>query len=307
MTTGADKVAQDIRAAAAAAGVRIWLHARSLSSGQEVGVAADEPVVLASVLKIAVAVELARQAARGRIGLDERITLRPAELTPSPSGLGVLSGPVTLPIRDLAVLMLSLSDNAATDVLIARLGAKSLDLLTEELGLTQTAIPEDCAAIIRSVGEDLGLGYTDDESALDGVDPARLRTLRALDPTRTCRSTARETVQLLTAVWRDQVDPPEAAALVRAWMSHQAWEHRLASGFDDEITVVGKTGTLPGLRNEAGVVTYPDGRDYAVAVFTRDDDFRSRSSARDHFLGRAARMAVEELRRTDGQSMRRPA
>lgn len=202
---------------------------------------------------------------------------------------------------------LSVSDNIATDLLIELVGRSGLHSLTDDLGLSQTVLSQNCAEIIRSVGEDLGLGYTDDESALAGVDPARLRTLRALDPHRTSRSTARETVQLLSAIWLDQLDPPGAAALVREWMSHQVWEHRLASGFDDEIGVVGKTGTLPGLRNEAGIVTYPDGRRYAVAVFTSADDFRSRSTARDHFVGRAARLAVEGLRRHEGQPMRRTA
>lgn len=294
-----------IRAEAAETGVKVWLHARSLHSDAEVGLAADEPVVLASVLKIPVAVELARQATMGDVDLDERVTLVPATLTPSPAGLGTLTGPVTLPLRDLAVLMLGLSDNAATDVLMDLLGEASLRELSSQLGLAGTVVSQNCAQIIRSVGEDLGLGYVDDEAAVAGADPEKLRALRALDPGSTSRSTARETVELLIRVWRDQVGAPGAGALVREWMSHQAWGHRLASGFDDEVAVVGKTGTLPGLRNEAGVVTYPDGHEYAVAVFTRDDDFRSRSTTQDHFVGRAGRLAVEAIRQGEENPMRR--
>ncbi|WP_217996865.1 serine hydrolase [Nocardioides jensenii] len=305
MITTSPAVEKDILKEAAAVGVRVWLQAQSVRSVTQVGVGPDIPVVLASLLKVPVALELARRAASGEFDLDRQVTLSPADLTPSPSGLGTLRGPVTLPVRDLAVLMLSLSDNAATDFLLSMVGRDAVERLLGELGLSRTAVPQDCAEIIRSVGEDLGLGYVDKENALAGIDSERLRTLRALDPDRTCRSTARETVSLLRAIWQNEAGPSAACANVREWLSHQAWDNRMASGFEDDVEIASKTGTLPGLRNEAGVVTYPDGGAYAVAVFTRDEDFRSRNSSRDHFIGRAARLAVEALRRAESDPPKR--
>jgi beta-lactamase class A len=67
-------------------------------------------------------------------------------------------------------------------------------------------------------------------------------------------------------------------------------------GFDADVEVAGKTGTIPFVRNEAGVVTYPDGRAFAVAVFTRSDSLADRNPAIDASIGRAARIAVEALR-----------
>lgn len=62
---------------------------------------------------------------------------------------------------------------------------------------------------------------------------------------------------------------PESCAAVRRLMRLQVWPHRLASGFpDDGWGVAGKTGTLPGIRNEIGVVEPPDGSRVAVAVLT---------------------------------------
>lgn len=63
--------------------------------------------------------------------------------------------------------------------------------------------------------------------------------------------------------------PPQACAFVRDAMGRRENIQRLASGFDATITVAGKTGTIPFVRNEAGVVTYPDGRRYAVAAIAR--------------------------------------
>ena len=81
-------------------------------------------------------------------------------------------------------------------------------------------------------------------------------------------------------------------------MSLQVWPHRMTSGFPDQVTIAAKTGTLPGIRNEAGVVTYPDGGRYAVAVFTRSYTFEYRLPAVDAAIGTAARLAVEQLRAT---------
>ncbi len=58
----------------------------------------------------------------------------------------------------------------------------------------------------------------------------------------------------------------------------------------------GKTGTLPTVRNEVGVVEYPDGGRYAVAVFTRSASTSQKNAAADAVIGRAARLAVDALR-----------
>ncbi|MYZ41175.1 serine hydrolase, partial [Streptomyces sp. SID4917] len=81
--------------------------------------------------------------------------------------------------------------------------------------------------------------------------------------------------RLLGLVWRDEAAPAAACADVRRWLEFQVWPHRLRSGFPDGVKVSGKTGTLPSVRNEIGVVEYPDGGRYAVAVFTRAVDARS--------------------------------
>jgi beta-lactamase class A len=79
-------------------------------------------------------------------------------------------------------------------------------------------------------------------------------------------------------------------------MARRENTQRLASGFGAEIQVAGKTGTIPFVRNEAGVVTYPDGRRFAVAVFTRSESLAQRNPAVDAAIGQAGRLAVESLR-----------
>jgi beta-lactamase class A len=112
------------------------------------------------------------------------------------------------------------------------------------------------------------------------------------DPARTGASTPRDMTRLLAALWAD-----DRYGLVRELMATQVWPHRLASGFPfDDVRVSGKTGTMPGVRNEIGVVEYPDGGRFAVAVFTRTDNPAMTLPQADAVIGRTGRIAVDALR-----------
>ena len=94
----------------------------------------------------------------------------------------------------------------------------------------------------------------------------RLEQCRALQPNRETRTTPEDMTRLLSRIWRDEAAPAAACAEVRRLMGHQA-SHRFALGFPDGVAVQTKSGGLLGrIRNEIGVVTYPDGCRYAVAA-----------------------------------------
>ncbi|HET6625396.1 MAG TPA: serine hydrolase [Nocardioidaceae bacterium] len=96
----------------------------------------------------------------------------------------------------------------------------------------------------------------------------------------------REISSLRSAIWADRACEPETCARVREIMAAQIWSHRLSSGFESEIQIAAKIGTLPAVRNEAGVITYPNGKRHAVAVFARANTLR-RPAARDRCVDRA--------------------
>ncbi|MEL5955294.1 serine hydrolase [Streptomyces sp. CLV115] len=291
------ELVETITARAAEVGVRVRMHAADLDGSRQVGIDASEPVVTASVFKVPVALELARQAAVGHLDLAERIEVAPGHPTASPYGLATFRHAVTMSWYDLALLMIGISDNVATDLVVARVGKAAIAESLRRLGLPHTAVPQDCGELLRSIGEDLGIDYQDDERLLAALPPERLDALRALTPAATCRTTAAESTRLLGLIWRDEAAPAAACADVRRWLELQLWPHRLRSGFpDDDVRISGKTGTLPSLRNEIGVLEYPDGGRYAVGVFTKAVDSRSRVPERDAFIGFAAARAVDWLR-----------
>ncbi len=103
-------------------GVQVWLHAADLDSARQVGIDAAEPVVTASVFKVPVGLELARQAADGAVDLAERVTVAPGRSTSGSYGLATFHQEVTMSWHDLAVLMIGVSDNIATDLILERVG-----------------------------------------------------------------------------------------------------------------------------------------------------------------------------------------
>jgi beta-lactamase class A len=281
----------------AEAGVDGYLHALDLESGREVRHRADEPVVLASVVKLAVLVELFRRFDAGELAPTDRVRVSPAGRSPGPTGLSVMRDDVELSWQDLAQLMIAVSDNAATDVIIGRLGKDRINATTRALGLERTTVRTTCGELYDQVLADLGITLEEMSSPDLRLDADRLRGCRQLTPEHGNPSTAEEMSRLLALIWRDQAASPESCAAMRRILYTQVWPHRISSGFEDGVRIGAKTGTLFTIRNEAGVVELPDGRRCAVAVFTVAHDARRRHHAADAAIGTAARVAVEGLLR----------
>jgi len=285
----------DLQALFAEAGVSAAFHAVDLDSGREVAHRADDLVVTASVFKLPVLLELCRQHVEGEIDASAPVEVALADRAPGPFGLSVMQDPTTMSLRDLAWLMMGISDNAATDVVCAHVGMDKVAATLKRLGLTSTVIGGDCRALFRTIEEDLEL-----DSIAELVPTWELfEKLRATDPERSLHvSSPRDITRLLSLIWKDEAAPAEACAEARRILSLQVWPHRLASGFADldDVRTSGKTGTLPAIRNEAGVVEYPDGGRYAVAVFTRSTSLAQKNAPADAVIGAAARFAVDALR-----------
>lgn len=280
------------------AGATGFLHAREVGvdNGPEIGIRADEPVVLASVFKILVLTAYVRAVEAGTIDATGRTTVT-SRYRVGGVGTAGFADDVEASWRDLALNMMSMSDNAATDVIYHRLGAQAVKQVITDLGLAGTHLIGCCEELFDSVVADLGGGADSDlEELLSTASEEQIWRLGALDPARTSGSTPREVTSLLNALWTDHAAPAAASASAREIMARQIWPHRLSSGFPSDVQIAAKTGTLPAWRNEAGVVTYPDGRQYAVAVFTRADSLAERLPAVDASIGRAAFTAVELLR-----------
>jgi beta-lactamase class A len=199
--------------------------------------------------------------------------------------------------------MLTISDNHTTDVLLRRIGVAAVNTTAERLGLTGTVLESDLRTMLDSIGQDIGrAGWADTVAWSAGASPAELAradeqllTARALDPSRGTRTTPSDMADLLRLIWTDRAGPADACERVRAVMGNQLTRHRIASGFRPPVRVAAKSGGLLGVvRNEVGVISCPDGRQYAAAVFTRSRP-GSDEAAINAAIGTATARAVAAL------------
>jgi len=181
----------------------------------------------ASTIKLAIVYELFKQVEEGRVRLDDTLVLDRAKAV---GGTGVLAdlGTPTLSIRDYAVLMVRLSDNTATNVLIDRVGMEKIAQRLQALGLTATKLRRhmmDTAAARRG-----------DENV----------------------STPAEIARLLQALQK----MPDAIALLKL-----SKENRLRRGLPPDVDAADKSGELDGVRVDAGIV-FAKNRPYVFSVMT---------------------------------------
>ncbi|QDQ16724.1 serine hydrolase [Streptomyces spectabilis] len=262
----------------------------------DVSVAADTPVAISSVFKVLLVLEFARQAAAGQLDPRERVLVTDAHRLGGWGTAGCVDD-VEISLRDLAYFALTVSDNSAADILLSRVGLDTVGMLARELGLARTRIVGGPREALASMLDDVGARTAEEFATRYRALPDEgKRRLSALDPQRANASTPREVTRLLDLIWRDAAGPPEACAQVRELMGRQVFRHRLTSGFPDDVRIAAKTGTLPGLHIEAGVVRWPEGDTYAVAVFARSRAMVADLTRVDAAIGTAARIAVDSVR-----------
>src|SRR3954467_5747838 len=118
----------------------ITLYAKNLRTGASFSVAGEQPVRTASTIKLAIMAECFAEAAEGKLNLSERIEIVESEKV---SGSGIvqeLSAGVALPVRDMIDLMIVLSDNTATNLILNRIGGDAVNARMSQLGLVHTRV-----------------------------------------------------------------------------------------------------------------------------------------------------------------------
>jgi beta-lactamase class A len=214
-----------------------------LNSGQRLLIRPDEVFPQASSIKIAVLAELYRQAQQsahgvsGKATLQDRYVVRAADIVPDSSILGGLTPEVSsLTNRDLATIMVAVSDNSATNVLIDRVGMDNVVHLTESLGLAHTQLRR------------------------------KMMDLQAAAQGRENISTPREMMELLEQLYRGKViAPPLLDDFFNVLATKKdSWIPR---DLPEDLKIANKPGELEGVRNDSGIV-FLKNRPYVICVMT---------------------------------------
>lgn len=116
----------------------LGVHVIDLTSGRTFGVRDTLVFPQGSAIKVAILLELYRRAEKGELRLTDRLPVRASDRTGGSGLLDALTdGGSELALRDLAMFMIRISDNTATNILIDRLGMERVNLTMKELGLPE--------------------------------------------------------------------------------------------------------------------------------------------------------------------------
>lgn len=233
----------------------VSIFAKNFDTGATYGLRADEKTRTASTIKVAILAATFAAVAQGKIKWTDRITLRAADKV---SGSGVLGAEFAdgdqLPLSDLAHLMIVLSDNTATNLILDRIGADYVNTQMDKLGLKQ----------IRSMRKIRGDGANLKDAAgfsAAGRDPANARFGIG-------SSTPREMVALLEKIEHGDVVSAAASQEMLKILKRQQDRNGIPRLLG-QTPVANKTGALDHLRSDVGIVYSPGGK-IAMAI-TCDD------------------------------------
>ena len=137
------------------------VYLKNLTTGETREYAADRPVVAASVIKIPVMTEVFRQARDGLLDFGEIHRLADGERLPSCGTLKAMHTGIEMTLLDLTKLMIIVSDNAATNILIRRVGMDNVNQTLRELGCEKTSLRRllfDSAASARGIENSITAG-----------------------------------------------------------------------------------------------------------------------------------------------------
>jgi beta-lactamase class A len=290
-----------IRRIAARLDGAMGVHVHHLARGETAELDADRPFQMASVFKVPLLAELTCQVVAGARAFDEQITLTDAMKAPGSGVLKELSSGTRLSVGDLAILMIIVSDNTATDILLDLVGADAVNARLRSCGLVRTVVAMGCRALLTDL---VGLADAPDTPETRRLAGERLKrreldyNARVYHDEGANMTTPREMGRLLEHIVRPTLDgagpaiggpaplPREACRIMLGIMRRQQVRDRLPLLMPPGADLAHKTGSLTRVSNDAGVLFTPDGP-CVVSVFTRDlaDDFKGRLAIAE--IGRA--------------------
>jgi len=255
---------------------------RSGSAAPAVMLNAGTTFPMASTFKIAVASTILSRVDRGELKLDSMVAVDPSIVVNSDGIADMLPHPgISLSIYNLLELMLTRSDNTATDVLTAQAGGPgAVTAWLRQAGVTGQRVDADTAHLIyRALDIEPGKGsFAETIEAAFAADPGKREMDEKRLPNRPFNADPRDSstpeamLDLLLRIDAGTALSPESTKVLMGIMERCHTGVKRLKGLLPVGTVVAhKTGTLMSIANDVGLITLPDGGRLAIAVFVKGD------------------------------------
>ena len=230
---------------------KVTLYGKNLDTGATIGIAESQPVRTASTIKLPIMAAVFEAVARGKAKWTELLAVTSAEKVSGSGIIGAeLSDGVQLPLRDVLHLMIVLSDNSATNMILERLTADSVNAYLDKIDLKTTR------SLRKVRGDGNQLKSPSGWSAAGKLPENQKYGLGV--------STPRDMVALLEKLENGELVSHEASqemlAILKRCQDDSGIRRRIGN-----LKVANKTGSLDALRSDVGIVYAPTGR-IALAI-----------------------------------------
>lgn len=210
---------------------------RSIDGSASIDLNPDAVISAASVIKVPILVEALRQVRQGTLSLDTQFAIEGEDRVRGAGVARYLHSGVRLTLDDLLTLMIIVSDNHATNMVIDLLGMDAVNSTMAAMGFTSTLLRR------------------------------KMMDWEAIEQGRDNVTTAREMADLLARIARKEVLGGEWDAKILTALGRQQDTRKLGFFLPDDVEVANKTGGREGIQNDCGIVTGP-GVSYSIAVLT---------------------------------------
>lgn len=301
---GLGRLKSELERLSAIAQGKVGVGVIHLESGRELFLNGTEPFPMASTYKVPIAVQMLTKVDRGAARLDSMITVAPSDLHPGSGTLtNLFDDPgVALSLRNLMELMLLISDNSATDmVLKAAGGGKVVNERLAALGVQGISVDRPTIALIADAIGIKDLGPEQDWTLAAFRDKSRAvsdaqQKQAAIDfyKDRRDTSTPEGMARLLQKVWkREALSEASSALLLDIMLRCQTGDARIKGLLPPGTNVMHKTGTLGiGVANDVGIMKLPDGAGHVViTVFVKES--RASTELQERTIAQVARAAYD--------------
>jgi beta-lactamase class A len=268
-------------------------------SGTELMINADQTYPMASTYKVPILVELFYQRAAGKLSLSDRVEVEPRDVHPGGTIALLLDGPgLQMSIHNLINLMMRVSDNSATDLLLNKLGAANVTARMAELGLDKIRVDRSTLEMIL---DQEGLDYATYgklplpqlRELLNAVDAqTAARANERFNATEKDVATPRQMTLLVEKIQRGEIVDRGTSDEIIEFMSHSMiGQARIPGSLPEGTRVVHKTGSISGSSNDTGIVFLPNGGHLIITIFTKDA--KAPNAERERVIAEISRLAYD--------------